>query len=423
MTTAALPAGWTSVALGDIGTWRGGGTPSKARSEFWADGDIPWVSAKDMKTTFIADSQDHITEAGVSGSAAKRVPRDSVLFVTRSGILRNTLPVALTTAEVTVNQDLKVLIPLEGYDPKFVLYACLAEADDIRETCQKAGTTVESIDFAALRRHRIAVPSTLEEQSRIVARIEELLSDVDSGIADSGAAARLVGRCRQAARNHLTLGGISRGVEADGKPLLPDGWRWSSIGDIAELVQYGTGDKAGTSPTAFPVLRMGNVRDGRILPSDLKYMPASWGDGKKYRLEHGDILFNRTNSPELVGKAAVYAGVPEDAVFASYLIRVRLNPSLAVPEFVIHCVNSAFGRGYVASVVSQQVGQANVNGTKLKHFPIPLPPVDEQRRLAERADNLLLALDSIEGDLARSARLARSLRRSILKSAFSGQLV
>ncbi|MDP1898207.1 MAG: restriction endonuclease subunit S, partial [Sulfurimicrobium sp.] len=114
------PTGWRLLPLKELGFWVGGGTPSKAKPAYWETGTIPWVSPKDMKTERIHDSEDHITEQAVSESTANLIPTGSVLLVTRSGILRHTLPVAITTVPVTVNQDLKALTPKEGILPEYV---------------------------------------------------------------------------------------------------------------------------------------------------------------------------------------------------------------------------------------------------------------------------------------------------------------
>src|SRR4051812_37426278 len=106
-----VPSGWAVVALDKIGAWRGGGTPSKANPAFWISGEIPWVSPKDMKREFIDAAEDQITRAAIDESATQLIPAPSVLLVTRSGILRHTLPVAVNTRAVAINQDLKALTP------------------------------------------------------------------------------------------------------------------------------------------------------------------------------------------------------------------------------------------------------------------------------------------------------------------------
>jgi type I restriction enzyme S subunit len=137
-------------------------------------------------------------------------------------------------------------------------------------------------------------------------------------------------------------------------------------------------------------------------------------------LEHGDVLFNRTNSAELVGKTAVYRGVPKPCSFASYLIRLRLEGAMS--EWLSYYLNSPFGRSQINAVVSQQVGQANVNGTKLKAFQIPLPPLAEQRRIVAKIEELFSELDAGEESLRRARRQLGVYRQSLLKQAFEGKL-
>src|SRR3569623_1799165 len=144
------PAAWQLAPLKELGVWSGGGTPSKAKAEFWTKGMIPWVSPKDMKTERITDSEDHITRVAVEESTAKLIPEGSVLIVTRSGILSHTLPVAVTTVPVTVNQDLKAITPKGGVLPEYLAWALRCFAREILNTCSKQGTTVASIETAAL---------------------------------------------------------------------------------------------------------------------------------------------------------------------------------------------------------------------------------------------------------------------------------
>lgn len=151
----ALPDSWEMVPLAEIGSWSGGGTPSRARREFWEGGTIPWVSPKDMKTGHIRDSEDHITCDAVAQSSAKLIPEGSVLLVTRSGILQHTLPVATNAVPVTINQDLKAITPADAIDPTYVRYALTRYAGEILRDCSKAGTTVASIVTRKLQQFRI----------------------------------------------------------------------------------------------------------------------------------------------------------------------------------------------------------------------------------------------------------------------------
>ena len=204
-------------------------------------------------------------------------------------------------------------------------------------------------------------------------------------------------------------------------PELPDGWVWATLGQVSYRIQYGTSSKAGPDATGIPVLRMSNIQNGDLDLSDLKYLSAQDVDVQKTMLEHGDLLFNRTNSAELVGKCAVFKGAPSRACFASYLIRVSFECFL--PEFACAYLNSEHGRRYISHVRSQQVGQANVNGTKLAAMPIPVPSLGEQRRIVIEVERRLSVIQQAEATVEASLKRAERLRQSILKQAFCGKLV
>jgi type I restriction enzyme S subunit len=145
-----LPEGWVWARLGDLGRWTGGGTPSKSNASFWTNGTIPWVSPKDMKTDLVGDTADRITEEAVENSTASIVPANSVLMVVRSGILNHTFPVAISDRQVTLNQDMRALIPFEGINPRYLALALRRLQRQILNECSKDGTTVASIELRRL---------------------------------------------------------------------------------------------------------------------------------------------------------------------------------------------------------------------------------------------------------------------------------
>jgi len=166
---------WTEKALGNCGEWSGGGTPSKGNPAFWVDGSLLWVTPKDMKSIYIDDTEDKITEIAVNNSSAKLIQNDAILFVVRSGILRRILPIAITTKPVTVNQDMKAIIP-KGINVKFLYWCCVRNESDIRDKCAKSGTTVESISSELLYKYKILLPR-LPEQKEIVHILDNLLEN------------------------------------------------------------------------------------------------------------------------------------------------------------------------------------------------------------------------------------------------------
>jgi len=210
--------------------------------------------------------------------------------------------------------------------------------------------------------------------------------------------------------------------DTTGLPPLQEGWCWATVDQVSVDSRYGSSAKAQPDLPGVPVLRMGNIVDGTIDFTDLKYLPLDHSEFPDLLLKSGDILFNRTNSAELVGKSSVFKDRSGPWSFASYLIRVRLS-ELCSPDYVSFFLNSFHGRKWIASVVSQQVGQANVNGSKLRRCVIPLPPEKEQFRILAEVERITSVIfeagRSVTHDLYRCDRL----RQSILKRAFEGKLV
>ena len=440
-----LPPTWIRAQLGHIGTWVGGGTPSKQNLKFWTNGTIPWVSPKDMKCPQIVDTEDRITRAAIANSATNLVPEGSVLVVTRSGILEHSLPVAVAAREVTINQDLKALIPNAGIAGEYVAAALRAFSRTILSTCTKHGTTVQSVEFPRLKAFEIPIAPTAE-QSRIVSKLDALFSDLDAAEASLSKAKELLARYRQSVLKAAVTGALTGDPRSPNQteegirhaststhsdwavqnllevgPALPPSWRWVSVGDLCSKMQYGTSAKCHEKPQGIPVLRMGNIVDGELTTASLKYLPKNHSEFPDLLLQPGDLLFNRTNSAELVGKTAVYRGVPDLCSFASYLIRFRVVG--LEPDFVAAYINSVYGKSWIRSVVSQQVGQANVNGSKLRALRIPCPPPDEQIQIVQRLRQLKEQMSEFLAIIDEQLSLCSTLRQSILSQAFSGHIV
>lgn len=298
----------------------------------------------------------------------------------------------------------------DGIDSRY-LYHWLRSGDFVRHLQRTAtGTQLPHVTLASIR--EFSVPRfDAETERRVVEILEGHLSRLEAASTQlSKAVRRADALVASSLAMHTTCAAESKVA------------RSSTVGAEAVLTEYGTSAKCGVlqDKADVPIIRMGNLRDGELDWTNLKYLPVNHKQFPKLLLQHGDLLFNRTNSAELVGKAAVFDGASPSS-FASYLIRVRFKDSVD-PWWANMVINSPAGRRYVRSVVSQQVGQANVNGTKLKAFPLPLPGRDEQeRRVAEHRD-VVAARQRLRAEAG--ALLARSelLRRALLTAAFSGRL-
>lgn len=448
----SIPEHWAWRRLDEVGEVKSGSTPSTSEEENFG-GDIPWLTPNDLsgfEGKYVCRGERNLSQNGLDTCSAVLLPPDTVLFSSRAPIGY----VAIAANPIATNQGFKNLIPGDTVESEYV-YHYLKGNTALAES-YASGTTFK--ELSATRFSRIPIPVPPEsEQRRIVSKIEELFSNLDAGLDSLKKAKRQLERYRlsvlQAAvegrltvewrRTHNPVPAanlIQRAVEQNGvnkykdrgkmAPLpdqppfqVPERWRWVRVGDVARRIRYGTSEKAAREYEGVPVLRMGNIGAGRLTYDDLKFMPKGWSDEEKFLLEDGDVLFNRTNSAELVGKTAVYKENHPRAVFASYLVRVRLYPDIYSPDFLAYYINSAHGRAYIRRVTSQQVGQANVNATKLASMPLPLPPVAEQKRITEGVERLLSIVENSAATSSSEVKRASRLRQSILRNAFSGALI
>lgn len=196
---------------------------------------------------------------------------------------------------------------------------------------------------------------------------------------------------------------------------LPESWMWERIGNLASHVEYGTSQKADGDSSKVPVYRMGNIVDGKLSSENMKYVPANIDDLPRLFLHTNDLLFNRTNSYELVGKTGIFKGPSEKSTFASYLIRIRFPESVLLPEFFNLAMNAPYFREtQIEPEIVQQCGQANFNGTKLSNTVVPVPPLKEQERIVEKINQLMNFVDNLEQQLTESQSKAEQLMEAVV---------
>ena len=168
----------------------------------------------------------------------------------------------------------------------------------------------------------------------------------------------------------------------------PKGWPVVTVGDLLESAAYGTSQKANDRDDGIPVIRMGNVTTGGQLDTtDLKHMIIDGAERHKCELHAGDILFNRTNSKELVGKTGLCDG-RFDAIAASYFIRLRVKHNICNPMYLWAFFNTRYMKRALFDTARGAIGQANINAKELRAFCVAAPPLDRQEAFAEQAHSL-----------------------------------
>ena len=322
----------------------------------------------------------------------------------------------------------KVLyIPEAVYIP-YVLYFLLLKKQLFRN--RKTGAAIPHLNKELFFNLLFPVPP-LAEQERIVAKIEELLplvseyDEVENRISALNAefpnklrksilqqavqgklterdpsdepAIELLDRIRAEKAKLIVEGKIKKEkiipvISEEDQPFdIPDTWAWTTVADTCTNIQYGTSEKSVPSGKVA-VLRMGNLQGGKIDYSNLVYTSNDY-DIERCHLEYNDLLFNRTNSKELVGKTAIYkAEIP--AIYAGYLIRV--TPIMIDSDYLNYVMQSHFFKKYCLAVKTDAIGQSNINAEKLKRFVFPLPPLAEQKRIVARVEEVLAACDILK---------------------------
>ncbi len=181
-------------------------------------------------------------------------------------------------------------------------------------------------------------------------------------------------------------------IADDEKPFdLPEGWEWERIGNISHFIEYGSSQKTVDSlPNGVPVLKMGDIQNGQIILGDHKVMSADVDELPNLYVKNNDVLYNRTNSAELVGKTGIYKGIDDKYSFASYLIRIRCNSNNISPDYLNLSMNTPLFRlTQIEPHIKKQCGQANVNGTLMKSMLISIPPLEEQKQVFLKVNELI----------------------------------
>ncbi len=289
----------------------------------------------------------------------------------------------------------------------------------------------------------------LEEQKRIVSKIEELFQETKSARQALDKVPLILKRFRQSVLASAFRGELipqdpndesgekllarirqehhrkwkGEPVDSNALPKLPEGWIWVRMGELIESMKNGLYKRVEFYGKGIPCLRMYNIEDGKIVWKNVKEMILSDEEIREYSLHENDILLNRVNSRELVGKAAVIPSGLGKVVFESKNIRVRTLKGFVEPRYVSYFLQTRFARDQIELECKQTVGMATVSQEDINKWLIPLTSYDEQRRIASKIEELFSFSDQIEKSVEGAKKQADKIDQSILAKAFRGELV
>ena len=391
------------VKLGDVIAKKETRDPRRRPSDIFQYVDISSVS----NSQFAVVEPKSILGKDAPSRARKVIRYRDIIFATTRPYLKSIAVVPESLDNEICSTGFCVLRPTEVIASEWLFYCASSDQFVNQITPLMRGANYPAVTDKDILGIHIPLPQ-LNEQHRIIANIKECMERVEEIEA-------LRGNVRYDSE-FLPSAVFADYIESLDPFKIGD----TVIGDIVIDCKYGSSIKANNAAKGFPVLRMGNIQGGRIDTTDLKYIEMPKKEQIKYDLQEGDILINRTNSLELVGKSAVFKGLSGNWIYASYLIRIRVNKNKALPEYVNAVINSRIGRGYVYRTARRAIGMVNINAKEIQRMPLPLPSIAVQAELIEKMNEVEPLVDELTAHFQEDG--IAHLRESILRKAFAGEL-
>ncbi|PSF13529.1 hypothetical protein C7H09_02695 [Marinobacter fuscus] len=415
MTDSITPPQWLTVPLENV-ILRivGGGTPSKSKPEYY-QGEIPWMSVKDMNKHALQDTADHISQAAVDNSSTNVIPAGTPIVATRMSLGK----IVVADFDSAINQDLKALFLPSEIHRNYLVYWYRSVARQIEQ--MGTGTTVKGIRLEVLKGLEFALPP-LAEQKVIADKLDTLLAQVENTKARLERTPQILKRFRQSVLAAAVSGRLTE--EWRGKLAEHDEWRQVSLGDLIENgPQNGIYKPTNLYGSGCLIIRIDSFYDGIIADwSKLKRVQLDAPEIEKWHVNQGDILVNRVNSIEYLGKSALVNELTEPAVFESNIMRLSIKKDFAKPEFVSLFLRSPVGLERLRANAKLAVNQASINQNDVKGCLLILPTLSEQSEIVHRVDQLFAHADRIEQQVNNALARVNNLTQSILAKAFRGEL-
>jgi type I restriction enzyme S subunit len=425
-----LPVGWDIKRLKHLVQFRGGGTPTKDNFEYWR-GEIPWVSPKDMKVSVVLDTTDKITAQAIRDSATNLVQAGAVLIVVRSGILAHSIPVALTGCEVTLNQDLKALIPGSELSPEYLVYLISGMQRELLVEWKKEGATVESLELELVAHTPTPLPA-IAQQRAIAAFLDRETARIDGLVAKKERLIELLQEKRAALITRAVTKGLDprvpmtdSGVEWLGQ--IPPHWEVKRIRHVVRRIEQGWSpdcENREADVDEWGVLKAGCVNRGQFVESEHKALPANLEPNSELEISPGDLLMSRASgSRELVGSVALVSRCRPRLLLCDKLFRFHVDAERGDRGFLAFAMNSRLARWQIEIVLSGGSGLANnIAQEVVKDLTVVLPPLEEQASIVVSLDREMARIDALMSKVHEAIDRLTELRTALIAAAVTGKI-
>jgi len=424
-----LQADWPLVPLRYLVSFLSGGTPDKGNPQFWTGGTIPWVSPKDMKIDRIDDAEDHITESALDWSATQLVPVGSVLVVVRGMILAHTLPVAVTTGPVAINQDIKALVCGPRLLPDFLHAVLTGQADWLLSLADSSAHGTKKLETEALQRFEVPCPP-LEVQKSIIATLRAEANVFDALIAARRRVLDLIAEKRRTIIATATTHGLDpeARLRNTGVPCLgeiPAHWSAMRVRHFISALEQGWSPEAENREPMLDecgVLKLNAVDRGSFDSKAAKALPPSMDPRPELEVQPGDVLITRANTPSLVGDACFVADTRPRLMLCDLIYRLRLAPEPIDVRFLVHFLVTAGRRHPEMMARGTSNSMVKLAQEHIKDWWVPVPPRSEQEAIVDHIARETATLDAARTATERTIVLLKERRTALIAAAVRGQL-
>lgn len=417
-----IPVHWKLATLKHECVFSGGGTPTKDNLAYWG-GNIPWISPKDMKSQVVTDSIDKITAVAVAESSTKLVPEGALLMVVRSGILQRTIPVAINTVPVTLNQDMKALRFKSKDKACFFLYYIQGlESQLLLEWC-KQGATVESIEHELLANARYPLPPN-DELKAINQFLDYETARIDRLIAQQQRLIELLKEKRQAVISHAVTKGLNpnapmkySGVEWLGQ--VPEHWAIAKLGYRYEVLLGKMLDEKKISGEHLgSYLRNTDIQWGRINTENLPQMDFRPDEVARYSVKKGDLLVCEGGD---VGRSAIWNS-EENCFYQKALHRLRpYDKSKDLTGFLLFVLFNAVHQGRFNSGAGKAT-IVHLPAEAFRQYRFAFPPLNEQVEIVNCLTDITAVFESLENKTNYQIKLLSERRTALISAAVTGKI-
>lgn len=413
-----LPTGWTWARLGEVCGAVAKTDPTQKPDDIFTYVDI---SSIDNAVNRVVSAKTLVGREAPS-RARQVLRRGDTVFSTVRTYLKNIAYVDQNLDGAVASTGFCVLRPL--INPKYVSHFVLGEGFLKRLEPFQRGTSYPAVRDGDVFEQPIPVPP-LEEQEDIVAKIDELFSDIDAGVRSMGEVGRLL-PATHASLLDAAFSGLLSGEELDSASGLPCGWRWTTLGD-EDLTEIEAGltknPRRESLPSRLPYLRVANVYKNELRLDEMKTIGVTEAEARQKALRAGDLLVVEGNgSRDQIGRVALWDGSIAPVVHQNHIIRVRFSDAVNA-HFALYWLMSARGRSAVVERASTTSGLYTLSKSKVASLPLPVTDRATQDHIVAVVDAELSRLAAVGRYVTDAGLRSEALRQSVLAAAFSGQLI